>query len=98
MFVIAVLIHTVCASVPAAELNVIVLSGVTVIVPVAFTLPQPPVSGMLYVYGLPAALVGVPLMVITPPDHTAVIPGGNPVGTPIPVAPVVVSVIAGDKA
>ncbi len=47
MLVTALLIHTVCASVPTAELNVIVLSGVTVMVPVAFTLPQPPVSGML---------------------------------------------------
>ena len=43
MFVNAVLIHSVglVLAVPA------VLSGVTVIVPVAFTLPQPPVNGML---------------------------------------------------
>ncbi len=47
MLVIAVLIQTVCALVPAAELNVIVLSGVTVMVPVALTVPQPPVNGML---------------------------------------------------
>ena len=43
MLVIAVLIHTVCALVPAADVKVIVLSGVTVIVPVAVTTPQPPV-------------------------------------------------------
>ncbi len=40
--VIAVLIQAVAAPGP-----VTVLSGVTVIVPVAFTVPQPPVSGML---------------------------------------------------
>ena len=38
----AVLIHFVCG-VDA----VVVMFGVTVIVPVAFTLPQPPVNGML---------------------------------------------------
>ena len=37
IFVIAVLIQTVWLSVPAAEVNVIVLFGVTVIVPVAVT-------------------------------------------------------------
>jgi len=47
MFVIAVLIQTVCASVPAAELSVMVLSGVTVIVPVADTIPHPPVRSMV---------------------------------------------------
>ncbi len=40
---IGVLIHFVCASVPAPEVSVIVLFGVTVIVPVAVTEPQPPV-------------------------------------------------------
>jgi hypothetical protein len=44
IFVIAVLIHTVCAMVPPAEVNVIVLFGVTVIVPVAVIVPQPPVK------------------------------------------------------
>ncbi len=39
----AVLMH----SVGVAEAVPTVLSGVTVIVPVAFALPQPPVSGML---------------------------------------------------
>lgn len=37
--------------------------------------------------------VGVPLMVIVFADHAAVTPEGNPVATPIPVAPVVVCVI-----
>ena len=43
MFVIGVLIHTVCASVPTAELSTTVLFAVTVIVPVAVTTLQPPV-------------------------------------------------------
>ncbi|MBV6485826.1 MAG: hypothetical protein KFKLKKLM_02428 [Flavobacteriales bacterium] len=42
MFVIAVLIHTV----GELEAGVTVLFGVTVIVPVALTVPQPPVKGM----------------------------------------------------
>ena len=44
MLVIAVLIHFVWAFVPAAEVRVMVLFGVTVIVPVAVTFPQPPVK------------------------------------------------------
>ena len=47
IFVMAVLMHTVCASVPTAELNVMVLSGVTVIVPVVDTVPHPPVRSMV---------------------------------------------------
>ena len=43
MFVSAVLIH----NVGEEEGALAVLFGVTVIVPVAFTLPQPPVNGML---------------------------------------------------
>ncbi len=43
MLVNAVLIHNVGVDDAVAA----VLSGVTVIVPVAFTLPQPPVNGML---------------------------------------------------
>ena len=39
----AVLIHTVCV----LDAALTVLAGVTVIVPVAFTVPQPPVTGML---------------------------------------------------
>ena len=41
---IGVLIQTVCAVVLPAEVRVIVLSGVTVIVPVEVTVPQPPVK------------------------------------------------------
>ena len=41
---IGVLIHTVCAVVLPAEVRVIVLFGVTVIVPVEVTVPQPPVK------------------------------------------------------
>ena len=33
--------------VPAAEVSIMVLFGVTLIVPVALTVPQPPVNGML---------------------------------------------------
>ena len=47
IFVSAVLIQSVCASVPAAELLAIVLFGLTVIVPVALTNPQPPVNGIV---------------------------------------------------
>ena len=39
--------------------------------------------------------VGVPLTVIVFPAKLAVTPAGNPVGAPIPVAPVVVNVMSG---
>jgi hypothetical protein len=68
---------------------------VTVIFPVALTLPQPPVKGIVYVK-LPVA-VGVPLIVITLLDHEAVTPVGNPVAVPMPVAPVV-DIVIGVKA
>ena len=89
----AVLIHNVGVD----EATPAVFAGVTVIVPVAFTLPQPPVNGMLYV-NVPDA-VGVPLIVITFDAHVALTPAGNPFApdTPefeIPVAPVVACVIA----
>ena len=42
--------------------------------------------------------VGVPLIVIVFDAHAAVTPAGKPEGVPIPVAPVVVCVIFGDKA
>ena len=44
------------------------------------------------------ATVGVPLMVIVFDDQAAVTPDGKPVAVPIPVAPMVVWVIFGDKA
>jgi hypothetical protein len=47
MPVIAVLMHRVCESVPAADVRAIVFAGVTVIVPVAVTVPQPPVNGIV---------------------------------------------------
>ena len=42
--------------------------------------------------------VGVPIIVIVFDAHAAVTPAGKPVAVPIPVAPVVVWVIFGDKA
>ena len=86
MFVIGVLMHTVCASVPAAEVRVMVLFVVTVIVPVAFTLPQPPVRVTVKVKLFDA--VGVPLMVTTFAAQLPVTPGGRPLKV-APVAPVV---------
>ena len=38
-------------------------------------------------------MLGVPLIVIVPPDQLAVTPAGKPVTAPIPVAPVVVCVM-----
>jgi hypothetical protein len=87
MLVKAVLIH----KVGVEDAAVTVLSGVTVIVPVAFNVSQPPVNGMLYV-NVPEA-VGVPEIVMVSPDQTAVTPAGKPVAVPIPVAPVVVCVM-----
>jgi hypothetical protein len=43
IFVIAVFTHTVWLSVPAADVSVIVLFGVTLIVPFLVIAPQPPV-------------------------------------------------------
>ena len=78
------------------EGDVTVLSGVTVMVPVAFTIPQPPVNGIVYA-NVPDA-VGVPLIVIILAAQVAVTPAGSPAGVPMPVAPVVVCVIAAGKA
>ena len=44
MLVMAVFTHIVWAFVPTAEVKATVLAGVTVIVPVAVMIPQPPVS------------------------------------------------------
>ena len=63
---IGVLIHTVWFVVVAAEVSVIVLSGVTVIVPVAVTVPQPPVRVTVYPNGLPVVVFGEPLIVMFP--------------------------------
>ncbi len=85
--VIAVPIHTVCASVPIADVLVTVLFAVTAIVPVVVMFPQPPVRVTVYVRAVPAT-VGVPLIVTTSDDHTPVTPVGKLV-TLAPVAPVV---------
>ena len=82
----AVLIHLVWALVPAAEVRTIVLFGVTVSVPVAVTVPQPPLSVTVYVNA--PETVGVPLMVTVLDDQEPVTPAGKPVMA-APVAPVV---------
>jgi hypothetical protein len=79
-----------------AEAVPTVLFVFTVIVPVAFTLPQPPVNGMLYAK-VPGA-VGVPLIVMVLEAHVAVMPAGKFVAAPMPVAPVVEWVMAAAKA
>ena len=84
----AVLIH----NIGVAEGAETVLSTFTVIVPVAFTVPQPPVNGIVYA-NVPET-VGVPLIVMVFAAHEAVTPVGSPVAVPIPVAPVVVCVMA----
>ena len=92
MFVIAVLMHRVCALVPAAELKAIVLFGLTIIVPVAVFVPpvQPPVNVTVYV-NVPDS-VGVPLIVTVFELHEPVTPAGKPV-TFAPVASVVAYVM-----
>ena len=60
-------------------------------VPEAFTVPQPPVKGMLKL-NEPLA-VGVPLIVIVLFNQDALTPAGKFVGAPIPVAPVVLWLI-----
>ena|SRR5437879_13913809 len=66
--------------------------GLTVIVPVAVMLPQPPVKVTVYPNGLPTAVVGVPLMVATLAAQLPVTPAGSPLKV-APVAPAVVYVI-----
>ena len=84
--------------VPATQMFCIPLSvpafgaAVTVIVPVAFTEPQPPTKRMLYGY-IPGT-DGVPKIVIVLLFHEAATPGGRPLAPAvpafaIPVAPVV---------
>ena len=80
----AVLIHLVCALLPAAEVRTIVLFGVTVMVPVAVTVPQPPLSVTVYVNA--PETVGVPLMVTVLDDQEPVTPAGRP-EIVAPVAP-----------
>ena len=63
-----------------------VLFGVTIMVPVAVTLPQPPVK--VTVYENEPDAVGVPLIVTTLANQLPVTPDGNPLKV-APVAPVV---------
>ena len=88
MFVMAVLIQSVCASVPAAELLAIVLFGVTVMVPVMVFVPpvQPPVIVTVYV-NVPDT-EGDPLIVNVFALQLPVTPAGRP-DTVAPVAVVV---------
>ena len=91
--VIAGLIGVLTHKVGLEDAAVTVLFGLTVMVPVAFTVPHPPVNGIVY-ENVPVA-VGVPLIVMVLEDHEAFTPAGKPVAVPIPVAPVVVWVITG---
>lgn len=68
--------------------SVIVLNGLTVMVPEEVNVPQPPVRLMVYVKD--PATEGVPVMSTLLFDQMAVTPEGNPVAD-IPVAPVVVN-------
>ena len=77
-------------SVGVEDAAVTVLFGVTVIVPVAVTVPQPPVNVTVYV-NVPDT-VGVPLMVTTLDAQLPVTPVGKPVIV-APVAPVVAYVV-----
>ena len=93
MFVIGVLIQTVWLVVAGADVRVIVLFGVTVIVPVAVTVPQPPVR--VIVYGNEPETDGVPVIVYAPPTKLPVTPVGRPVivAVVVPVTAKVISVI-----
>jgi len=73
-------------SVGVEDAALTVLLGVTVIVPVAVTVPQPPVKVTVYVNA--PDTVGVPLIVTTFDAQLPVTPVGNPVIV-APVAPVV---------
>ena len=76
MLVIAVLLHLVCALVPAAELKLILEFGMTVIEPVTFKGLQELVKVMVQLK-VPV-FVGVPLIVATLDAHPTVKPEGNP--------------------
>jgi hypothetical protein len=80
MLVMGVPLHTVCASVPAADVRLSVAEPVIAIVPVRETGAQAPVVVTVYV---PPA-VGEPVMVT--PDAVGVLV--NPAGSPVTVTPV----------
>ena len=75
-----------------AEVSVIVLTGLTVMVPVAVTLPHPPVTVTVYPKGLPVVVDGEPLIVMLPAEYVPLTPAGSPLNV-TPVAPVDVYVI-----
>ena len=80
------------ALVPTPEDRVILFNGDTVIIPVAVTVPQPPVRVTVYPKGLPVVVDGEPLMVMFPAEYVPLTPAGNPLNV-APVAPVDVYVI-----
>ena len=90
ILVIGELIQTVW--VLLADVRVMVLTGLTVMVPVAVTVPQPPVRVTVYPNGLPVVVDGEPLMVMFPAEYVPLTPEGNPLNV-APVAPVDVYVI-----
>ena len=75
-----------------ADVRVMVLTGLTVSVPVAVTVPHPPVRVTVYPNGLPVVVDGEPLIVIFPAEYVPFTPEGNPLNV-APVAPVDVYVI-----
>ena len=87
MAVIGFEIQTDWLSVVTADDNAMVLSVVTVMVPFAVIVPQPPVK--VIVYGYVPAVVGVPVIVIVLEAKLPATPVGNPEKV-APVAPVAV--------
>ena len=79
---------TVCALVPNADDKLIVLLGLTEIVPVVLTVPQPPVKVIVQVNGDPTETDGVPEIVTVLADQTPLTPKGSPENV-APIAPVV---------
>src|SRR5580700_3090434 len=81
MLLIAVPLHTVCASVPAAEVSVSVPPAPRATDPVSVIGPH----GLAAVTAYVPPAVGVPVIVSTPPVVVLVSPAGSP-ATVIPVA------------
>ena len=75
-----------------ADVRVMVLPVVTVIVPVAVTVPHPPVRVTVYPNGLPVVVDGEPLIVMFPAEYVPLTPAGSPLNV-APEAPVDVYVI-----
>ena len=81
--------HRASPPAPTAELNAIVLSGVTVIVPFETIFPHPPVNVSVWFGGHPALLPVPPRRAADLLTQLPVTPVGNPTKV-APVAPVVV--------